>query len=99
MRLHTGGLYGHRKSLHCKLTLGEKSLATEGTRPRVSIAPGLSVGRFANEQLLQLMEVSEAPTPRLKALSKHNAHNERPDGDLSIEQTANMYVEMETVIS
>ena len=41
----TRGLYGHRKSLHWKLTLGEKSLAAPGTRTRVSIAPGFSVAR------------------------------------------------------
>ena len=39
----TRGLYGHRKeSLHWKLTLGEKSVATPGTRTRVGIAPGPS---------------------------------------------------------
>ena len=69
MRLHTGAVRTPSDSLHCKLTLGEKSLAAPGIGTRISIAPGFSVGRFANEQLLQLMEVSEAPTPRLKALS------------------------------
>ena len=44
----TRGLYGHRKSLHWKLTLGEKSLAAAGTRTRISVAPGFSVGRSAN---------------------------------------------------
>ena len=44
----TRGLYGHRKSLHWKLTLEAKSFATPGTRTRVSIAPGFSVGRFTN---------------------------------------------------
>ena len=45
----TRGLYGHPKeSLHWNLTQGEKSLAAPGTRTRVSIAPGFSVGRFIN---------------------------------------------------
>ena len=44
----TRGLYGHRKSLHWKLTLEAKSLAAPGTRTRVSIAPGFSVGRSNN---------------------------------------------------
>ena len=34
-----------KESLYWKLTLGEKSLAAPGTRTRVSIAPGFSVGR------------------------------------------------------
>ena len=33
------------RSVHWKLTLEEKSLAAPGTRTRVSIAPGFSVGR------------------------------------------------------
>ena len=40
----TRGMYGHCKSLHWKLTLGEKALAKPGTRTRVSTAPGFSVG-------------------------------------------------------
>ena len=38
------GLYGQRKSLHWKLTLGEKSLTASGTRTRVSIMAGFLVG-------------------------------------------------------
>ena len=39
-RLHTGGgLYRHRKSLRWKLTLGEKSLATLGTRTLPDVLP------------------------------------------------------------
>ena len=45
MRLHTGAGWTSYKSLHWKLTLGEKSLAASGTRTRVSIAPGFSVRR------------------------------------------------------
>ena len=44
----TPGLYGHRKNLHWKLILGEKSLAAAGTRTRVSVTPGFSVGRCAS---------------------------------------------------
>ena len=38
----TRGLYGHRKSLHRKLTVGDKSLAAPGIRTRVNIALGRS---------------------------------------------------------
>ena len=42
----TRGLYGHLNlSRYLKLTFGENSLAALGTRTRVSIAPGFSVGR------------------------------------------------------
>ena len=34
-----------QKSLHWKLAPGEKSLAAPGTRTRINIAPGVSVGR------------------------------------------------------
>ena len=44
----TRGLHGRRKRVCRKLTLGEKYLATQGTRTRVSIAPGLSVGCSTN---------------------------------------------------
>ena len=37
----TRGLYGHRKSLHWKLTLGEKSLAPSGNRTSLSGVPVL----------------------------------------------------------
>ena len=36
------------RSVHRKLTLGEKSFATLGTRTRVSTAPSFSVGRSTN---------------------------------------------------
>ena len=42
------GLYRHCKSLHWKLTLGEKSLAALGTRSDISIVPGFSVGCSTN---------------------------------------------------
>ena len=45
----TQGLYGHRKRVCTESwTLIEKSLAAPGTRTRVSIAPGFSVGRSTN---------------------------------------------------
>ena len=46
MRLHTGAVQqDNQDGLHWKLSLGEKNLAARGTRTRVSIAPGFSVGR------------------------------------------------------
>ena len=36
------------RSVHWMLTLGEKSLAAPGTRTRVSIVPGFSVGRSSD---------------------------------------------------
>ena len=44
----TRGLYGHRKRVCIGSCLGEKSRATPGTRTRVSIALGFSVGRSTN---------------------------------------------------
>ena len=54
----TQGLYRHHKSLHWKLTLGErKKLATPWTQTWVSIASGFSVGRSTN------WVITHPPTP------------------------------------
>ena len=45
----TQALYGHRKSLHWKLTLGKKYLAAPGTQTPISAAPGLSAGHSVPE--------------------------------------------------
>ena len=44
----TQRLYKHGKRVCTESWLGEKSLATPGTRTRVSIAPGFSVGHSTN---------------------------------------------------
>ena len=43
-----GGCADNVRESALELTLGEKSLATPGTRTRVSSVPDLSVGRFTN---------------------------------------------------
>ena len=48
MWLHTGSVRTQKMGLHSKLTLGAKSLASQGTRTRVSIANGFLAGRSTN---------------------------------------------------
>ena len=61
----TRGLYGHRKRVHRKSTLGAESLAAQKTRTRVSITPGFSVGRSTNWAIAALFT--------LYVITKNNA--------------------------
>ena len=68
MRLHAGAVQTPWESLHWKLTLGEKSLATPGTRTCISIAPGFPVGwstRWAIPPLLSMFCTYSRPSVQI----------------------------------
>ena len=72
MWLPTGAVQTHQKSLHWKLTLGEKALAEPGNKTCISIVSGLPVWCSANSPSPPIsMEMSPYPLEPWRSLHCH----------------------------